>query len=159
MNEIIQDNSGYNVSFMKGTKLPPVYMDVRQVEFAIKQIFQSFLGQNTGKKEFVVSAAKYNDMVQISLILNGEKKSLISKKVDVFDLVSDPEKGYSFALASSIIRSHGGKVEFETSKNGIYSIHLYMPVNNIDYYDIDDRGFFMNNHTIEKNKNRLYKFI
>lgn len=138
VNEIIQNNSGYNVSFVNGTKPPPVYMDVRQVEFAVKQILQSFLGQNTGKKEFVVSAAMHNEMVQISLILNGEKKSLKSKKVDVFDLVSDPETGYSFALASSIVKSHGGKVEFVTTRDGINSIHLYMPINNIDYYDIDD---------------------
>ena len=131
VNEIIKNSSGYNVSFMKGTKLPPVYMDVSQIEFAIKQISQSFLKQNTGKKELVVSESKYNEMIKISLEINGVHKSINKNKMDVFDLVADPESGYSFALASSIIRSHGGRVEFETAKNGIYAIHLYLPIENI----------------------------
>lgn len=138
VNEIIQNNSGYNVSFMNGTKLPPVYMDVRQVEFAIKQIAQTFLEQNTKNKGLVVSEEKYNEMIKISFKVNGKHNSINKTKIDVFDLVADPVTGYSFALASSIIKSHGGRVEFETAKNGINSIHLYMPVNNIDYYDTDD---------------------
>ncbi|MFA5804548.1 MAG: hypothetical protein WC879_07875 [Melioribacteraceae bacterium] len=150
VNEIIQNNSGYNVSFMNGTKQPPVYMDVSQIEFAVKQISQSFLKQNTGKKELVVSESKYNEMIKISLEVNGEHNSIKKNKMDVFDLVADPESGYSFALASSIIRSHGGRVEFETGKEGIKSIDLFMPVNNIDYYDTDDREYFMDNLTIEK---------
>lgn len=150
VNEIIQNSSGYNVSFMNGAKLPPVYMDVSQIEFAITQISQSFLKQNTGKKELVVSESKYNEMIKISLEFNGEPNSINKIKMEVFDLVADPKKGYSFALASSIIKSHGGRVEFKTVNDDIYSIHLYMPINNIDYYDTDDREYYKNNHSIEK---------
>lgn len=141
VNEIIQKNPGYNVSFIKGTKpclpagrLPPVYMDVRQIEFAVKQISQSFLEQNGGNKVLVVSAKKNNRFVKTSLTLNGKKRSLKNKNVEVFDLVANPEKGYSFTLASSIIRAHGGDVEFDTSEGGISSIHFNLPINE-DYYD------------------------
>ncbi|HCY75086.1 MAG TPA: hypothetical protein DHV28_04140 [Ignavibacteriales bacterium] len=134
VNEIILNNPGYNVSFMSGTKLPPVYMDVNQIEFAIKQISHSFIKQNACNKKLVVSAAKNNQVVKVSLTLNGKKKSLENKNVEVFDLVADPEKGYSFTLASSIIRSHGGDVEFNTNEDGIRSIHFNLPINE-DYYD------------------------
>ena len=50
---------------------------------------------------------------------------------EVFDLISNPEKGYSFALASSIIHSHNGNVILETSEEGIKSILLNRPVNEI----------------------------
>ena len=85
-----------------------------------------------------MSEEKYNEMLKISLKSKGVNNSIKKHKVEVFDLVADPETGYSFALASSIIKSHGGRVEFETAKNGIYSIHLYMPTNDMDYYDTDD---------------------
>ena len=134
VNEILQNNSGYNVSFMNGTKLPAVYIDVRQIEFALKQISQSFFEQNGGNKELVVSATKNNQFVKISLTLNGKKKSLKNKKLEMFDLVANPEKGYSFTLASSIIRAHGGDVEFDTGEGGISSIHFNLPINE-DYYD------------------------
>ena len=126
--EIIQNNPGYNFSFKSEAKLPPVYMDVRQIEFAVKQILQSFIEQNAGKKELVISAAKKNEMVEISLTLNGKKKTVKNKGTEVFDLIANPEKGYSFALASSIISSHSGNVKFETGESGIKSIYLNMPV-------------------------------
>ena len=131
VNEIIQNNPGVNLSFKGETKLPSVDMDVRQIEFALKQILQSYLEQNKEKKELVVSAAKNNGMVEISLTLNGEKKPLKNKGLEVFDLIANPEKGYSFALASSIIHSHNGNVIFETSEGGIKSILLNMPVNEV----------------------------
>ena len=113
---------------MNGTKLPPVYMDVRQIEFAVKQILQSFIGQSRGKEELVISAAKNNEMVEISLTLNGKKMTPKNKGTEVFDLIANPEKGYSFALASSIIHSHNGNVKFESGDSGIKSIYLNMPV-------------------------------
>ncbi len=128
-NEIIQNNPGFNFSFKNEAKLPAVYMDVRQIEFAVKQILQSFIEQSAGKKELVISAAKNNEMVEISLTMNGKKKSVKNKGTEVFDLISNPEKGYSFALASSIISSHDGNVKFETGESGIGSIYLNMPVN------------------------------
>ena len=128
-NEIIQNNAGCNFSFKNEAKLPPVYMDVRLIEFAVKQILQSFIEQSAGKKELVISAAKNNEMVEISLTMNGKKKSVKNKGTEVFDLISNPEKGYSFALASSIISSHDGNVKFETGESGIGSIYLNMPVN------------------------------
>lgn len=128
VNEIRQNNPDYNISFKSEAKLPAVYMDVRQIEFAVKQILQSFIEQSTGKKELLMSAAKNNEMVEISLTLNGKRNSLINKGTEVFDLIAHPEKGYSFALASSIISSHNGNVKFETGVGGIKSIYLNMPV-------------------------------
>ncbi|KUO63503.1 hypothetical protein APF79_06945 [bacterium BRH_c32] len=131
VSEIIQNNPGYNFSFMSEAKLPPIYMDVGQIEFALKHILQSFLEQSAGKKELAISAAKNNEMVEISLTLNGKGKSAKNRGTEVFDLISNPEKGYSFALASSIISLHNGNVKFETGESGIKSIYLNMPVNEI----------------------------
>ena len=127
----MQNNSGYNFSFMSEAKLPPIYMNVRQIEFVVTQILQSFIEQSTGKKELVILAAKNNEMVEISLTLNGKGKSAKNRGAEVFDLISNPEKGYSFALASSIISLHNGNVKFETGESGIKSIYLNMPVNEI----------------------------
>ena len=128
MNEILQHNPGYNFSFKSEPKLPAVYMDVRQIEFAVKQILQSFIEQSPAKKELIISAAKNNEMVEISLTLNGKKTTQQNKGIEVFDLIAHPEKGYTFALASSIIHSHSGNVKFETGESGIKSIYLNMPV-------------------------------
>jgi len=127
--EVTRSNPGYNLSFKSEPKLPPVYMDVRQIEFAVKQILQSFIEQNLGKKELAVSAVKNNGMVEISLTLNGKKTTPQTRGTEVFDLIADPEKGYLFALASSIIRSHNGDARFKTGESGIEAIYLYMPVN------------------------------
>jgi len=78
-NEIIRNNSGCDISFKREAKLPSVYMDVRQIEFAVRQILQSLIDQNSGKKELVISAAKNNEMVEISLTLNGGKTTPINK--------------------------------------------------------------------------------
>lgn len=129
MNEIIQNNPGYNFSFKSEPKLPPVYMDVRQIEFALKQILQSFIEQSPAKKELIISAAINNEMVEISLTLNGKKTTQKNNGTEVFDLIANPEKGYTFALASSIIHAHSGNVKFETGESGIRSIYLNMPVN------------------------------
>lgn len=126
--EIIRNNPGYNFSFRSEPKLPAVYMDVRQIEFSVKQILQSFIEQSPAKKELIISAAKNNEMVEISLTLNGKKTTQKNNGTEVFDLIANPEKGYSFALASSIIRSHSGNVKFETGESGIKSIYLNMPV-------------------------------
>lgn len=128
VNEILQHNPGYNFSFKSEPKLPAVYMDVRQIEFAVKQILQSFIEQSPAKKELIISAAKNNEMVEISLTLNGKKTTQQNKGIEVFDLIAHPEKGYTFALASSIIHSHSGNVKFETGESGIKSIYLNMPV-------------------------------
>lgn len=129
LNEIVRNNPGYNVSFNSEEKLPPVYMDVRQIEFAVKQISQSFIDMNTGKKELVVSTSKNNSMAKITLTLNGKKRLQKNKGTEVFDLVADPEKGYSFALASSIIRLHGGDLEFESTEGSIKTIYFCLPLN------------------------------
>ncbi|MEW6195589.1 MAG: hypothetical protein AB1521_10585 [Bacteroidota bacterium] len=128
VNEVIRENPGYTVSFINEEKLPPVYMDVRQIEFAVKQVSQSFLDKNTRNKELVVSTSKNNSTAKITLTLNGKKRFQKNKGTEVFDLVADPEKGYSFALASSIIKLHGGDLEFESTEGSIKSIYFSLPL-------------------------------
>lgn len=119
-------DSNYQIKLVRENKIPPLNIDVKQMEFAVKEILQTIIKQSSTSKELKVTIKREKEMLKISFSLNGENGFQKVEETEQFDLVADPVKGYSFSIALSIIRAHNGRVKLENGKNGMQSINCYI---------------------------------
>lgn len=126
---VIPQNENVQVDLRLPDKVSSLKMDAKRMEFAFRNILQTLLNGAKNGKRLNISILDKPGKVAISFNLfsaNGETKL---EKWNHLDLFADPQKGYTFSLALSVVRSHGGEMEVVENKDKGREIWISLPKN------------------------------
>lgn len=117
------------VKFLMPDKPPSLNLDVKRMEFAFRNILQTLVNGNKGKKHLDISIKNKSGNVDISFNLTPLDNNKPDETWNYLQLLADPQKGYAFSLALAVIRSHGGEMDFIQKKEDRREICLTLPKN------------------------------
>jgi hypothetical protein len=95
--------------------------------FAFNSILKSLVNGVNASNRLVITVRKKLGNVLIFFELFSLNGNFSERKVNNFDLLSNPRGNYALALAMSIIRSHGGKFKLVNNSKNMVSIQLLIP--------------------------------
>ncbi|NIA29335.1 MAG: hypothetical protein GWP06_05395 [Actinobacteria bacterium] len=116
------------VKYLFPNRLPHMDLDANKMTFAISRILQSLIHGVGSPGLLEIVFRKKSDKTCISFNLHNISSETGEKKKNHFDLFTRPEDNYALTLALSIIRSHGGTLEFTDKGQNVTSMQLYIPI-------------------------------
>ncbi len=108
-------------------KVPSLYIDEKKMTFAVNSILKSLINGGNASNRLVITVRKKLGNALIFFELYSLNDKVSERKVNNFDLLSDPRGNYALALAMSIIRSHRGKFKVMNKSEDMVSVQLSIP--------------------------------